>query len=59
MTWHDVNNKVGTLDQAYTHFVNQIKIMRGQAQNQRISKRSILTLEGILNFPFGTADQKT
>ena len=40
------------------HKVNLIKIVRGQTQNQRISKRSILPLWGILCFHFGTADQK-
>ena len=58
MTWHDVNIPVDTLDQAYTKFVNLLKIMRGQTQNQRIFQRSILPLGGILSFLFGTAYQK-
>ena len=58
MTGHHVNNIVDTLDQAYTMFVNLIKIISGQTQNQRIFIRSILPLEGILGFLFGTADQK-
>ena len=44
MTWHDVDNTVDTLDQTHTKLVNLIKIMRGQTQNLRISKRSILPL---------------
>ena len=32
--------------------------MRGQTQNQRISKRSILPMGGILNYLLETADQK-
>ena len=58
MTWHDVNNSVDTLDQIYTKFVNLVKIMKGQTLGDKISKRSILPLEGILNFLFGTADKR-
>ena len=46
MTWHDVNNTVDTLDQTYPKLVSLIKVMRGQTQNQRIFKRSILPLGG-------------
>ena len=58
MTWHDVNNTADSLDQAYTKFVNLVKIMKGQTLNHTISKWSIFPLGGILSFPFGTADER-
>ena len=52
MTWHDVNNTPDALDQIYTMFVNMIKILRGQTQNNEISIQTILLLGGILSFLF-------
>ena len=58
MTWHDMNNTEDNLDQIYTRFVSLIKSMRGQTQNDEISKSSILPLGGIFSFLFGTADKR-
>ena len=58
MTWHDVNNTADSLDQIYTNFVNLVKIMKSQTLNHKISKRSILPLQGILSFLFGTVDKR-
>ena len=53
-----LNNTTDNLDQISTKFVNLIKIMKGQTQNHKISKRSILPLGGILSFLLGTADER-